>query len=240
MIERLRPLPPAESLRLIAFDLDGTLIDSRADLVAAVNATLAHLGRHPLPDLVIASYIGDGVQMLVRRALGDPEHEEIVHQAVAFFLGYYRIHKLDHTYVYAGALDAMTAIAAALPEAKLAVLTNKPVRPSEEICVALNLSPYCFRIYGGNSFETKKPDPLGLETLMREAGATPEQTLMIGDSDVDVLTARNVGASVIGCRFGLAPHSLADAPPDCLVDTPLEWLEALGLPQHASHAGPYN
>jgi phosphoglycolate phosphatase len=240
MIEHLRPLPPAESLRLIAFDLDGTLIDSRADLVAAVNATLAHLGRHPLPDLVIASYIGDGVQMLVRRALGDPEHEEIVHQAVAFFLGYYRIHKLDHTYVYEGALDAMTAIAAALPEAKLAVLTNKPVRPSEEICVALNLSPHCFRIYGGNSFETKKPDPLGLETLMREAGATPEQTLMIGDSDVDVLTARNVGASVIGCRFGLAPHSLADAPPDCLVDTPLEWLQALGLPQHASHAGPYN
>jgi phosphoglycolate phosphatase len=241
MIERLRPLPPAESLRLIAFDLDGTLIDSRADLVAAVNATLAHLGRHPLPDLVIASYIGDGVQMLVRRALGDPEHEEIVHQAVAFFLGYYRIHKLDHTYVYEGVLEAMTAIAAALPNAKLAVLTNKPVRPSEEICVALNLSPHCFRIYGGNSFETKKPDPLGLETLMREARSTPEQTLMIGDSDVDVLTARNVGASVIGCRFGLAPHSLADAPPDCLVDTPLEWLEALGLPQqHASHAGPYN
>jgi phosphoglycolate phosphatase len=233
MIERLRPLPAAESLRLIAFDLDGTLIDSRTDLVAAVNATLAHLGRHPLPDLVIASYIGDGVQMLVRRALGDPEHEEIVHQAVAFFLGYYRIHKLDHTYVYAGALDAMTAIGAALPAAKIAVLTNKPVRPSEEICAALNLAPHCFRIYGGNSFETKKPDPLGLETLMREAEASAEQTLMIGDSDVDVLTARNVGASVIGCRFGLAPHSLADAPPDCLVDTPLEWLEALGLPQHA-------
>lgn len=229
MIERLRPLPPAESLRLIAFDLDGTLIDSRADLVAAVNATLAHLGRHPLPDLVIASYIGDGVHMLVRRALGDPEHEEIVHQAVAFFLGYYRIHKLDHTYVYDGVLEAMAAMAAALPQAKLAVLTNKPIRPSEEICHALKLAPHCFRIYGGNSFETKKPDPLGLETLMREAEATPEQTLMIGDSDVDVLTARNVGASVIGCRFGLAPHSLADAPPDCLVDTPLEWLEALGL-----------
>jgi phosphoglycolate phosphatase len=233
MIERLRPLPAPESLRLIAFDLDGTLIDSRTDLVAAVNATLAHLGRHPLPDLVIASYIGDGVQMLVRRALGDPEHEEIVHQAVAFFLGYYRIHKLDHTYVYEGVRDALAAIAAALPAAKIAVLTNKPVRPSEEICAALKLAPHCFRIYGGNSFETKKPDPLGLETLMREAEATQEQTLMIGDSDVDVLTARNVGASVIGCRFGLAPHSLADAPPDCLVDTPLEWLEALGLPQHA-------
>jgi phosphoglycolate phosphatase len=233
MIERLRPLPYAASLRLIAFDLDGTLIDSRADLVAAVNATLLHLDRHPLPDAVIASYIGDGVQMLVRRALGDPEHEEIVTEAVTFFLGYYRVHKLDHTYVYDGALEAMAAIANALPAAKLAILTNKPIRPSEEICAALHLAPHCFRIYGGNSFETKKPDPLGLETLMREAGATPEQTLMIGDSDVDVLTARNAGASVIGCRFGLAPHSLADAPPDCLVDHPFEWPEALGIPHNA-------
>jgi phosphoglycolate phosphatase len=233
MIERLRPLPPAASLRLIAFDLDGTLIDSRADLVAAVNATLAHLGRHPLPDAVIASYIGDGVHVLVRRALGDPEHEEIVTEAVAFFLSYYRVHKLDHTYVYEGALETMAAIARTLPRARLAILTNKPIRPSEEICAALRLTPHCFRIYGGNSFETKKPDPLGLETLMREAGASSEQTLMIGDSDVDVLTARNAGASIIGCRFGLAPHSLADAPPDCLVDTPLEWLEALGIPQNA-------
>lgn len=232
MIQRLRPLPAPGTLRLVAFDLDGTLIDSRADLVASVNATLAHLGRHALPDAVIASYIGDGVQMLVRRALGDPKHEEEVDHAVAFFLGYYRVHKLDRTYVYEGAHQAMDAMARAMPSAKFAVLTNKPVRPSEEICAALNLSVHCFRIYGGNSFETKKPDPLGLETLMREAKALPEETLMIGDSDVDVLTARNAGASVIGCRFGLAPHSLSDAPPDCLVDAPLEWLEALGIPHH--------
>jgi phosphoglycolate phosphatase len=233
MIERLRPLPPAASLRLIAFDLDGTLIDSRADLVASVNATLAHIGRHSLPDAVIASYIGDGVHMLVRRALGDPEHEDIVTKAVAFFLSYYRVHKLDHTYVYKGVFEALATITRALPQAKLAILTNKPIRPSEEICAALRLATHCFRIYGGNSFETKKPDPLGLETLMREANAAPEETLMIGDSDVDVLTARNVGASVIGCRFGLAPHSLADAPPDCLVDSPFEWPEALSIPQNA-------
>ena len=233
MIERLRPLPSAGSLRLIAFDLDGTLIDSRADLVASVNATLAHLGRHPLPDAVIASYIGDGVHMLVRRALGDPEHEEIVTDAVSSFLTYYRVHKLDHTYVYEGVLDALAAIARALPDTSIAVLTNNPVRPSEDICAALRLAPHCFRIYGGNSFETKKPDPLGLEALMREAAAMPKQTLMIGDSDVEVQTARNAGASVIGCRFGLAPHSLADAPPDCLVDSPSEWLEAIGIP-HSS------
>ncbi len=229
MLERLRPLPSPSSIRLIAFDLDGTLIDSRADLCASVNATLAHLGRHPLPDAVIASYIGDGVQMLVRRALGDPEHEEIVTAAVLYFLDYYRVHKLDHTYVYEGALGALAGISRALPNAKLAVLTNKPVGPSEQICAALQLSPYMFQIYGGNSFDTKKPDPHGLLTLMQQAGASAEATVMIGDSDVDVLTARNADASVIGCRFGLAPHSLVDAPPDCLVDAPLEWLEALGV-----------
>ena len=230
MIERLRPLPRHDSLRLIAFDLDGTLIDSRADLVAAVNATLDHLHRHPLPDAVIASYIGDGVHMLVRRALGDPEQEELVTTAVGYFLDYYRIHKLDNTYVYKGAIDALKGSAAALPHTKLAVLTNKPVRPSQQICAALGLAPFFFRIYGGDSFETKKPDPFGLLQLMHEAGSKPEEPLMIGDSDVDVLTARNADAFVLGCRFGLAPHSLADAPPDCLVDSPVEWLEALGVP----------
>src|ERR1700761_4820869 len=102
----------------------------------------------------------------------------------------------------------------------MAVLTNKPVTPSRQICEALELAPFFFQNYGGNSFTTKKPDPEGLLTLMREAdellgerdgGAPrlqPSEVVMIGDSDVDVLTARRVGARAIGCLFGLAPHSL--------------------------------
>ena len=109
----------------------------------------------------------------------------------------------------------------------MAVLTNKPVRPAREICAALGLAPYFLNIYGGNSFATKKPDPEGLLALMAEAGATPDQTVMIGDSQVDVETARNAGAWVVGCTFGLAPESLRNNPPDVIVDSPADWTAAL-------------
>ena len=109
----------------------------------------------------------------------------------------------------------------------MAVLTNKPIGPSLAICEALGLSPYFFRTYGGNSFDTKKPDPEGLLALIQEAGVTAGETLMIGDSDVDILTARNAGAWSMGCTFGLSPHTLDAVPPDCVVDSPADWPLAL-------------
>ena len=191
------PVPP----RLLVFDLDGTLIDSRIDLCNSVNATLAHFGKPELPVGVISSYIGDGASLLVRRAFGDPEgdshDEEYVAQALTFFLDYYRIHKFDYTYVYPGVLESLEAIRQAQPETLMAVLTNKPVNPSRDICNHFGLSSFFFQNYGGNSFHTKKPDPHGLQTLIAEAGAlagrdiTPAETVMIGDTDTDVLTARN-------------------------------------------------
>jgi phosphoglycolate phosphatase len=235
--------------RLLVFDLDGTLIDSREDLSNSVNAMLAHLGRPELPHAVIAGYIGDGVSMLVRRALGDPEgdvhDEEFVSAAVTFFLDYYREHKLDFTYVYAGVFEALDAIRSAHPAIRMAVLTNKPVRPSRDICAHFGLDRYFFQNYGGNSFHTKKPDPTGLLTLMAEASAldggvtaiTPAETVMIGDSDVDVLTARNCGAPVIGCAYGLSPHGLAAAPPDVLAKAPVDWPAALAALADTTMAG---
>jgi phosphoglycolate phosphatase len=219
--------------RLLVFDLDGTLIDSRLDLCNSVNAMLAHLGKPTLPDAVIASYIGDGVSMLVRRALGDPEgdrhDEEYVTEALTFFLDYYRIHKLDFTYVYAGVEEALETLRAAHSGILMAVLTNKPVRPSQDICAHFRLDRFFFQNYGGNSFHTKKPEPHGLLTLIAEAAQlsghpiTAAQTVMIGDSDVDILTARNCGARSIGCTFGLAPHTLAAASPDALAHSPADW-----------------
>jgi phosphoglycolate phosphatase len=225
--------------RLIVFDLDGTLIDSSIDLCNSINAALAHFNKPRLPEPVIASYIGDGASMLVRRALGDPEgdthDEEYVTEVLTYFLDYYRIHKLDFTYVYPGVLPSLETIRATYPETLMAVLTNKPVNPSRDICNHFGLSRFFFQNYGGNSFHTKKPDPHGLLTLIAEASAitgqtiTSAQTLMIGDSHVDILTARNAGTQSIGCTFGLAPQSLITTKPDHLANTPTDWLSILGI-----------
>jgi phosphoglycolate phosphatase len=228
MFRIFRPIPAA-SLRLLIFDLDGTLIDSGADLCASVNATLHHFGRPPLPQTVISTFIGDGAARLISRSLGEPVDATFLDSAIAYFLDYYREHKLDNTFVYPGVFPSLDSlrVEAAGAARSMAVLTNKPIGPSLAICEALGLSPYFFRIYGGNSFPTKKPDPEGLHALIREAGVTAQETLMIGDSDVDILTARNAGAWSIGCTFGLSPHTLDAVPPDCLVDSPAEWPLAL-------------
>jgi phosphoglycolate phosphatase len=230
MLEVINALPVA-AIKLIVFDLDGTLIDSRKDLATAVNAMLTEMKRPALPENVIAEYVGDGAGMLVRRALGDPDDEGLVQDGLERFLASYRKHMLDHTYVYDGVFEALDALRA-MPdggERKFAVLTNKPVRPSRAICDALGLSKYFFQIYGGNSFSTKKPDPEGLRALIREAGVRPDETLMIGDSVVDVLTARNAGTFVVGCRFGMSSHTLETITSDCTVDAPSEWAVALGV-----------
>ena len=238
MLRIFQPIP-VESLRLLVFDLDGTLIDSRQDLCNSVNATLVNFGLIPLPDEVIASFIGDGAAMLIRRALavpgelppGSPAPDDaFFDEAFAYFLAYYREHKLDFTTVYPGVFEALESLKS-FPDGTprpMAVLTNKPVGPARAICKGLGLSPYFFRIYGGDSFATKKPDPLGLLALMAEADVTPEETLMIGDSDVDVRTARNAGAWVLGCTFGLAPESLEEAHPDVAVDHASAWVLAAG------------
>jgi phosphoglycolate phosphatase len=230
--------------QLLVFDLDGTLIDSSLDLCNSVNAALLHVGKQELPHAMIASYIGDGAAMLVRRALGDPGDldalrpdlgEDLFRRTYDFFLRYYREHKLDNTRCYNGVMDSLTRIRADHPNLPMAVLTNKPVNPSREICTALGLAPFFFQNYGGNSFETKKPDPIGLLTIVEEASSllgsrlSPEDAVMIGDSDVDVLTARRCGARSLGCAFGLAPGALASAGPDALVDHAHEWQAALGL-----------
>lgn len=225
--------------RLLVFDLDGTLIDSREDLAYAVNATLRHFGKPELSLATIASYVGDGAFALVQRAFqvvgldaNDPQILKAGHQQ---FLHFYGKHKLDHTYVYPGALDALRTIRSRSPGVVMACLTNKPVMASRAICEALGLAPFFFQIYGGNSFPTKKPDPLGLSRLIAEAAGlvpdnlniTPDNTIMVGDGRPDILAARAAGAQAIGCDFGFSEVDLASLQPDALVTSPRDWVALL-------------
>ena len=208
---------PGDAIRLVIFDLDGTLVDSRLDLANSVNGMLRQFGRPELPMEVIASYIGDGAPMLVRRALGDPDDEQYLKRALEFFLAYYREHKLDHTYVYPGVLNTLEAIRHRNGRLKMAVLTNKPVVFSQRLLAGLGLARHFAYIYGGNSFEQKKPDPVGVHKLMKDMNATAESTLIVGDSDTDVLTGQNAGVWTCGVTYGIGSQSLEETPPDLLL-----------------------
>jgi phosphoglycolate phosphatase len=210
-------------VRALIFDLDGTLIDSKLDLALAVNAMLAEMDRATLPHEKIFGYIGQGAPKLIARALGKGATQQECRHGLEFFIQYYSIHKLDNTSLYPGVRETLDALSG-MP---MAVLTNKPVGASRGILQGLGLAETFQIIYGGNSFERKKPDPMGVETILREFGAAPAQVMFVGDSEIDVLTARNAGTWVCGVTYGFGSHRLAEFPPDLLVDNLTELLPHL-------------
>jgi phosphoglycolate phosphatase len=206
---------PYSGVRVLIFDLDGTLIDSKLDLALAVNATLEHMRRAPLPHETIYSYVGNGVASLVRRALGNSVTDQEADAGLSYFLSYYRLHMLDNTVTYPGVREGL----ALLESRRMAVLTNKPVRFSRAILDGLGLSRYFQYVYGGNSFETKKPDPLGIHTLLRDFSVQPREAMVVGDSEVDIQTARNSGTWACGVTYGLGAAGFRENPPDLLLDS---------------------
>jgi phosphoglycolate phosphatase len=184
--------------RLIVFDLDGTLVDSRRDLADAANALIAERGGRMLPEEDIGRMVGEGAAVLVRRALaaaGLPPEAD----SVARFLELYDERLLQTTVPYPGIPQVLDTLRA---QAAIAVLTNKPLAPSRRILDALGLSPAMSMVIGGDGEFPKKPDPASLRHLMNAAGATPEATVMVGDSRIDFETARHAGTRVCLARYG--------------------------------------
>jgi phosphoglycolate phosphatase len=211
---------------LLIFDLDGTLIDSAQDLAVSMNATRQHFGLAPVDPKLIYSYVGNGASVLVKRAVVSEAGEAVLADALAFFLNFYRAHALEHTKLYPGVRHALETLAEA--GHTLSVLTNKPERISSDIIAALGLGPRFVRVYGGDSFASKKPDPVGILTLIREASATPDSTMMIGDSSVDIRTARNAGVRSCGVSWGFQPDSFALETPDLVISNPYELVQVTG------------
>jgi len=212
------------TVRALIFDLDGTLIDSKQDLIHSVNAMLLEMGRGQLAEETIAGYIGHGAPQLVAQALGEGAGGEESQRALKFFLGYYEEHKMDTTCAYPGVAETLERLAS-MP---MAVLTNKPVRISVRILDSLGLSKYFKAVYGGNSFETKKPDPLGANVILREFGVAADAALVIGDSEVDVQTARNAGTLAAAVNYGFGTHDRAAYPADIYLEQISELVSLLG------------
>lgn len=202
---------------LVVFDLDGTLVDSSRDLGAAINAMLVRLdpAEPPLSVDDVRSFIGNGARMLVSRTLVHTGRREPVEQALPLFLEEYRQRLLDTTRLYPGA----DALLEALEGRHLAVLTNKPGDMSRALLNGLGVGTRFFRIYGGGDLPARKPDPVGLVRLMEESGKTPEETVLVGDSAVDVRTARAAGVRAYGVSWGFDRDSLEGDPPDAQADT---------------------
>ena len=201
-------------VRALIFDLDGTLIDSKLDLIHSVNAMLAEMKRPQLAAETISGYIGHGAPQLVARALGGTATEEELNHALKFFLGYYEEHKMDNTCAYPGVPETL----AQLTQLPMAVLTNKPVRISVRILNSLGLANYFRVIYGGNSFESKKPDPFGANKILQELGVAAREALLVGDSEVDIQTARNAGTQAAAVNYGFGVHDRTAHPADIYLE----------------------
>jgi len=203
------------SLRGFLFDLDGTLIDSKLDLANSVNFMLQELKHEKLPLETIANFIGHGAPRLVADALGHEASETDRKLGLEIFLAHYEKNSLGATRVYPGVTEGLRALA----RRPMAVLTNKPTKVSVEILEAFGLMRFFRAVYGGDSFEKKKPDPMGAQAALKELRIAPGEAAMVGDSDVDILTARNAGTMAIGVSYGFGQHDSAANPADLYVNS---------------------
>jgi phosphoglycolate phosphatase len=208
--------------RLLVFDLDGTLIDSRRDLADAANALIVEYGGSPLDVDAVTGMVGEGAALLVRRTLTAAGVERAdLRAALTRFLELYDERLLVHTRLYDGTADALTALARL---ATLAILTNKPQHHTRRILEGLGIASLFHSVTGGDTPHGRKPDPAGLNAVISAAGTTPDTAIMVGDSAIDLRTARAAGVRCCLVRYGFGfPSAAAELTGDeILVDAPGE------------------
>lgn len=186
-------------IRLAVFDLDGTLVDSRRDLADAANALVIELGGIPLPEVSIGDMVGEGAAVLVRRVLTAAGLDAGEPDALARFLTLYDDRLLDHTRPYDGILAALEVLQSRMP---LAVLTNKPQLATDRMVRGLGLDRFFEAVIGGDTALGRKPDPAGLLELARRCRVEASSTVLVGDSPIDLETARRAGTGVVIARYG--------------------------------------
>ena len=200
----------------LIFDLDGTLVDTKADLAAATNFMLAALKLPTLTLPQVERLVGEGARVLVERALG-PQRSELVPCGFTLFMEYYTAHLLDHTHAYPGMGELLAA--AHTQGLALSVLTNKPEVPSRAILTGLGLAHFFSALVGGDTLPVRKPNPQGVHSLQRMTGIDLTATLLIGDSCIDVETGRAAGVTTCGVTWGFGTEGMRTCSPQFLVDS---------------------
>ncbi len=207
----------------ILFDLDGTLIDSAPDLAAAVNATMKELGRPPYDEETIRAWVGNGATTLIGRALSanrriDPSLDKRVwNEALSLFMDRYRRRICDKTALYPDVEEVLRDLKDR--GFKMGVVTNKPSEFVAPILEKLGIDAFFVTVLGGDDLPVKKPDPLPLVAAMERLGATPDTTVMVGDSQNDIIAAKRAGVSAIGVTWGYNyGEDIAASGPDAVID----------------------
>jgi phosphoglycolate phosphatase len=193
-------------IRLAVFDLDGTLVDSQRDLANAANALVAELGGRQQREEDVSRMVGEGAAVLVRRVLTAAGLDPETPGALPRFLALYEERLTDHTVAYEGIREALKALATRMP---LAVLTNKPQRATDRLLDGLGLSTFFGSVIGGDTPLGRKPDPAGLLELARGVGVEPGATVLVGDSPIDLETARRAGAHIVLVSYGFGFREVA-------------------------------
>ena len=207
-------LPPAA----VIFDLDGTLIDSRGDIVAAVNHALTTTGRAPLPAVVVVRYVGDGARVLCARAAGLGEGDPEVDTLLGRFLAYYGEHPLAFTRWQRGAQEALDELAT-MPDIRLGICTNKPRQTTDAVLAALGIRTRFRVVVAGGDLSEKKPAPGPLLQAARVLGVAPQELVMVGDGTQDIECARAAGARAVAVEGFTPKKRLLDARPDVFLDS---------------------